>query len=88
MAVAHSSLGASAHNIANLSTTGFRREVVSQESAPGGGVESKVNLTAAPGSTMEEDMVGLLCAKNSFLANLAVFKTADSMAGALFNIVT
>lgn len=31
-------------------------------------------------------MVGLLEAKNSFLANLAVFRSSDAMAGALLDM--
>jgi flagellar hook protein FlgE len=39
-----------------------------------------------PGSSLETDVVSQLQAKNAFLANLAVFKTSDKMAGALLNI--
>ena len=38
------------------------------------------------GSSLESDMVGQLQAKNSFLANLAVFKTSDKMTGALLDL--
>ena len=34
---------------------------------------------------MESDLVAQLQAKNAFLANLAVFKTSNQMAGALLN---
>jgi len=37
------------------------------------------------GSRRTVDVVGLLKAKNAFLANLAVFRTADRMTGALLN---
>ena len=34
-----------------------------------------------PGRALERDMVEQLQAKNSFLANVAVFRTADAMTG-------
>ena len=36
--------------------------------------------------SLEDDVVAQLQAKNSFLANLNVFKTNDSMLGSLLNI--
>jgi flagellar hook protein FlgE len=73
MNAAQSTLNSSAHNIANLNTSGFRRQEV---------VQSAPEL----GSSLETDVVAQLQAKNSFLANLAVFKTSDKMAGALLNL--
>ena len=78
-------LGASAHNIANLGTAGFQRNLALQTTQPGGGVATRVTQASVPGSAIEDDMVGLLEAKHSFLANLAVFKTADAMAGELLD---
>ena len=78
-------LGASAHNIANLGTAGFQRQLVQQTAQPGGGVTTRTTQAAVPGSAIEDDMVGMLVAKHSFLANLAVFKTADAMAGELLD---
>ena len=40
----------------------------------------------APGDSLESDVVGLLQAKNAFLANLAVFRAGDRMMGALLDI--
>ena len=87
MTAATSRLGASAHNIANLGTAGFRRERASQTSVDGGGVTTRLDPAPVPGSAMEDDLVGMLAARNSFLANLAVFRTADAMAGALLKTV-
>jgi flagellar hook protein FlgE len=86
MNAAQSTLNSSAHNIANLNTSGFRRQEVAQSAESGGGVST--TLTSAPelGSSLETDVVAQLQAKNSFLANLAVFKTSDKMAGALLNL--
>jgi hypothetical protein len=75
MNAAQSTLNASAHNIANLNTSDF-------------GEQERATLTTATeiGSSLEKDVVAQLQAKNSFLANLAVFKTSDKMAGALLNL--
>ena len=87
MNAAQLGLQASAHNIANLSTDGFRREqVVQTEAANGAGVEASLTRAATPGNAMETDLVGLLQGKNAFLANLAVFRASDRMHGALLDI--
>jgi hypothetical protein len=86
MKAAQSALVASAHNIANLSTPGFRRDQVSQAFVIGGGVEVSVSRAMVPGRALEADIVGQLTAKNQFLANLAVFKTYDEVLGTLLDI--
>jgi flagellar hook protein FlgE len=86
MNAATSSLGTSAHNIANLGTAGFRREITASETLSSGGVRASVERAPVSGNAMEADMVGLLEAKNSFLANLAVFRSSDAMAGALLDM--
>jgi len=87
MNAAQLKLQASAHNIANLSTDGFRREQVVQVAAPNGaGVEASLARSSAVGSSMETDLVGLLQGKNAFLANLAVFRASERMHGALLDI--
>ncbi len=88
MRVAQASLDASAHNIANLATPGFRRAgVVVADSVPGGATASPTQATQATQArhAMETDMVDQLMAKNLFLANLAVFKTGDQMLGTLLD---
>ena len=87
MNAAQTGLLASAHNIANLNTAGFRRQQVAQESVSAGGVDTSLTQACDAGNAMETDMVGLLQAKNAFLANLAVFKTSDQMAGSLLDVV-
>ena len=76
-----------AHNIANLGTADFRRSQVSQSALPSGGTQAQMGRMAQPGAALADDVVGQLQAKNSFLANLAVFKTQDQMAGALLDAV-
>ena len=87
LAAATASLGSSAHNIANLGTAGFKRELASHRTQAGGGVATDFKQASLPGPAIEEDMVGMLEAKHAFQANLAVFKTADEMTGALLDIV-
>lgn len=88
MNAAQTSLGASAHNIANVPTAGFRRQLVAQATASSGGVTTSLTQASEPGNAIEADMVGQLAAKNSFLANLAVFRTSDKMLGALLDAKT
>ena len=85
MNAAQSTLNASAHNIANLNTAGFRRQEVVQTPETNGGVSTTVTTARTPGPALETDVVTQLQAKNAFLANLAVFKTSDKMAGALLD---
>lgn len=86
MNAALTNLGSSAHNIANLDTGGFRREQVAQAEQAEGGVSTSRSRAAVAGNEFERDVVGQLAAKNAFLANLAVFRTSDAMAGALLDI--
>lgn len=85
MKAAQTALGASAHNIANLSTAGFRREHVTQSTAAAGGVTTSLQQASQAGHELEADVVDQLLAKNQFLANLAVFKTGDQMMGSLLD---
>lgn len=83
MSLAQTQLATSAHNVANLSGENFRRkEVVASERADGG-VSASVRTSPVAGDNLEADLVAQLEAKNAFAANLAVFKTANRMAGAL-----
>ena len=85
MNAAQTNLQASAHNIANIDTAGFRRQRVDRSAVAGGGVATSVAQDSASGDPEVADVVGLLQAKNGFLANLAVFRTADRMTGALLD---
>jgi len=85
MNAAQTQLNAAAHNVANVNTPGFSRQEVVQSERAQGGVATSVATSAAPGASLESDVVMQLQAKNAFLANLAVFKTHDKMAGALLN---
>ncbi len=85
MNAATASLGIAGHNLANLGTAGFRRQLASPETLASGGVVSRADTAADPGSAIEADMVGLLSAKHAFLANLAVFRTSNEMTGTLLD---
>jgi len=85
MSAAQAQLQVAAHNVANLNTEGFRRQQLSQSAQAGGGVTTLVTEANTPGAALEADLVAQLQAKNAFLANLAVFKTQDKMAGTLLD---
>ena len=81
---AQTALDAAAQNIANLGTAGYRRQQAVQTPLADGSAAS-LTRAAMPGNAPETDMVGLLQAKNAFLANLAVFRTGDRMTGSLLD---
>ena len=85
MNAAQAQLDTSAGNVANAQTEGYRRRAVQQSPQADGGVATQVVTTAKPGPALETDLVNQLQAKNAFLANLAVFKTSNAMAGALLD---
>ena len=86
MNTAQAALNTSANNIANMNTPGFQRQEVRQTARTESGVSAAPATTAAGRSALEADVVTQLQAKNAFLANLAVFKTSDKMAGALLDM--
>jgi flagellar basal body rod protein FlgG len=85
MRAAQTSLDASAHNVANLNTPGFRRQEVVQTEEKEGGVSTTIRKSPVEGPALETDLVAQLQAKNAFLVNLSVFKTSNQMAGALLD---
>lgn len=85
MQAAQQRMQSTAHNVANLGTENFQREETTTSPRTGGGVNTRVQPAATQGPALEKDMVEQLQAKNAFLANLKVFKTADQMAGALLD---
>lgn len=85
MNAAQATLQASAHNVANLSTPGFRRQEVVASTGSAGGVVTQLVQADAPGDALEADVVAQLQAKNALLANLAVFRTHERMLGALLD---
>lgn len=86
MQAAQLRLNASAHNVANLSTPGFRRQVVEQTASPGSaGVQARVQQSPQEGSALEQDAVEQIAATYAFKASVQVLKTNDRMMGALLD---
>ncbi len=84
---ADAALRTSAHNLANLETAGFRRERVVNTAQADGGVETSTMRSQVEGSSIEDDLVAQLQAKNAFLANLAVFRGSSPVAGSLLDVL-
>ena len=78
--------GASANNIANQNTEGYRRERVVQRANPEGGTTTSVSRLPQPGSQLEQDMVDQISSSYSFQANLKTLKVQDQMMGALLDV--
>lgn len=80
-------LNASANNVANAQTDGFRRDLVRQEAQPSsGGVIAQVDKSPQPGADLIQDVVDQQSATYAFKANLQVVKTADEMMGRLLDV--
>lgn len=87
MKAAQTRLDTSANNIANLGTQNFTRQEVRQsDSANGGTSVSLTSSAAGAGNNLEADMVEQLQSKNTYLANLSVFKANNDMVSTLVNI--
>lgn len=88
IAAAQLGLQASAHNIANMNTAGFLRQQAMQSTDAAGGVRTTLRQATQPGNALEADVVDQLQAKNALLANLAVFRAHDRMAGSLIDALS
>ncbi len=82
---AQTRLNASANNIANMNTEGFRRDEVSATAAAGGGVEVSVAKADTVGTNLVQDVVEQKLAVLEFKANVQVLRTADQMVGTLLD---
>lgn len=93
MRAAQMRLDSSAHNVANLQTPDFRRQVVTQTARPGhGGVDVHIDREAAMQAPagdgfgrLAEDLVGQRMSLYSFEANLRTVQAHDRMLGALLD---
>lgn len=83
---AQARLSASAHNVANGQTEGFKRETVQVSADSDGGVKVSISQAAQAGVNLEQDVVNQMAAKQDFVANLKVMKTADQMMGSLLDV--
>ena len=85
MNAAQTQLNTAASNVANAQTEGYQRRAVEQSPDADGGVSTQIVASPQSGPALDADLVNQLQAKNAFLANLAVFKTGNAMAGALLD---
>ena len=81
-------LDASANNVANMNTPGYRREVVAQEeAAESAGVRATVQREQdGKGVALEQEAVEQMSATYAFKANLQTIKTQDEMMGSLLDV--
>jgi flagellar hook protein FlgE len=82
---AQQKLGASAHNIANAQTPGFRRQQVVQQAEAQGGVRTQLATAPVEGDALADDLVAQMSAALEFKANLRVLKTHDRLLGTLLD---
>lgn len=86
MQAARVQLDTAAHNIANAQTAQFRRQQVTQEAQPEGGVTTTISRSSTPGPDFAGDTVAQLSAGYAFVANLRVVETEHHMLGALLDV--
>ena len=81
-------LDASANNVANMNTLGYRREVVAQEEAAerAGGRATLQREQDAKGGALEQEAVEQMSATYAFKAKLQTIKTQDEMMGSLLDV--
>ena len=91
MQAAQARLTASASNVANQSTPGYKpveaqsQSQIDQSGSQTGGVVVSFSRAATEGVSLEKEVVGQMEAKSTYTANLQVLKTADQMMGSLLN---
>jgi Flagellar basal body rod protein len=83
------SLDATAHNIANMSTEGYRSQSVGLADGPGGnGVQvASVSRADSAGVDVAREMVGLMQVDNAYSANASMIRTGDEMTGTVLNMI-
>jgi flagellar hook protein FlgE len=86
MNAASTTLAASAHNVANALTPGFRRTLAAPAALPGGGVSVTLLQAAEPGDALAEDIVQQKIAGYAFKANVLTLQTQDRMLGSLLDL--
>ncbi|SRR5579884_1462350 len=95
-------LDASANNIANLSTDGFKKDQVLFSEGAGGGVVAEVTKSAEPGPfyqspkgelvqasnvDLAEESAQQILARYTFSMNLATIKTTDEMEKSIIDLL-
>ena len=88
MNAARMALEVSAHRIANLSMPGNQSQKPMSTTIVQGGVSAFSGEVQIERGKLEGDFVGVLVAKNQFLANRAVFRANDRMIGSLLDLAS
>jgi flagellar basal body rod protein FlgB len=86
ISAANERLRASAHNVANLQTPGFKPERVEQSERPEGGVKTQTLRGQENQVSAEREIVEQRSATYSYVANLRVLQTQMRAEGALLDI--
>lgn len=86
LSAANERLRASANNIANLNTEGYRRERVESQTTEDGGVSTQVTKLPEPGADLATDVVEQQAATYTFIANMKVLQTQVRAEGAMLDI--
>ena len=89
MRAAQLKLDSHAHNVANVQTPDFKRQVTTQTARPdAGGVDAQISREtgeSAPFDGLVEDLVGQRMSLYSFAANLRTVQTEERMLGTLLD---
>jgi hypothetical protein len=89
MRAAQLKLDSHAHNVANVQTPDFKRQVTTQTARPDtGGVDAQIareTEASAPFDRLADDLVGQRMSLYSFAANLRTVQTEDRMLGTLLD---
>jgi flagellar hook protein FlgE len=86
MQAAQLRLDASANNVANMNTPGFRRQTVTQQDLPDlGGTRASVGKADQEGVALEAEVVDQMSATYAFKANLKTIQTQDDILGSLLD---
>ncbi|MDR3640782.1 MAG: flagellar basal body rod C-terminal domain-containing protein [Humidesulfovibrio sp.] len=83
------SLQATANNIANVSTEGFRSARADFSDGPGGqGVQvASISRADSSGVDLPREMVGLMQVDQAYTANASMIRTADETTGTVLNMI-
>lgn len=85
MNAARLGLDASAHNVANAQTPGFRPHKVVMRTQSDGGVAAQVKTASEPGVNLEAEAAAQFELVYIFKANVCVVEVQNSLTGSLLN---
>lgn len=80
-------LDSAAHNVANMNTSGFKRQTVTQEAVPElGGTRASLGQASTEGVALEQEAVEQMSATYAFKASVQVLRTQERTLGSLLNV--